>query len=117
MCVISVVPEFHYCACVTICKFEMTPQCYDGASVMSGQFTGVQARIKEIAPHVTYFHCHAHRLNLVLVRTIKNIPEIAEFFEKVQCLYVFLTVSILDTNCFFKLKKNMALRCLSLRGL
>ena len=26
MCVISVVLEFHYCACVTTCKFEITPQ-------------------------------------------------------------------------------------------
>ena len=92
-------------------------QCYDGASVMSGQFTGVQARIKEIAPHVTYIHCHAHRLNLVLVRTIKNIPEIAEFFEKVQCLYVFLTVSTPRHELFLQAQKEYGLTVIELERL
>ena len=35
-------------------------QCFDGASVMSGSFSGVQARIREFAPHVIYIHCLAH---------------------------------------------------------
>lgn len=68
-------------------------QCYDGASVMSGSLRGVQARIKEIAPQVIYIHCHAHRLNLVLVNTVKNIPEIVDMFSIIQSVYVFLSVS------------------------
>ena len=33
-------------------------QCYDGASVMSGKFKGVQARTKEIVgEQCTYIHC------------------------------------------------------------
>lgn len=68
-------------------------QCYDGASVMSGNLRGVQARIKEIAPHVIYIHCHAHRLNLVLVNTIKHIPEIVDMFSIIQSVYVFISVS------------------------
>ena len=35
-------------------------QGYDGASVMSGHCSGVQARFKEFAPHAIYIHCHAH---------------------------------------------------------
>ena len=38
-------------------------QCYDGASVMSGECAGVQAKVREIAPQATYIHCCAHRLN------------------------------------------------------
>ena len=52
-------------------------QCYDGATVTSGPFSGVQARILELAPHVLYVHCLAHRLNLVLVATVKNIAKIS----------------------------------------
>ncbi len=39
MCVISVVPEFHYCARVTTCKFEMTPQATEYNSQV-GVFSG-----------------------------------------------------------------------------
>ena len=40
-------------------------QGYDGASVMSGNCSGVQMRIKEVAPMAIYVHCYAHCLNLV----------------------------------------------------
>ncbi|XP_066969108.1 zinc finger MYM-type protein 1-like [Macrobrachium rosenbergii] len=46
-------------------------QCYDGASVMSGWASGVQARVAEKVPHAIYIHCYAHRLNLVLIDCIK----------------------------------------------
>jgi hypothetical protein len=36
---ISVVPEFHYCACVTTCIFEMTPQATECNSQV-GDFSG-----------------------------------------------------------------------------
>ncbi|KAF3834434.1 hypothetical protein F7725_025638 [Dissostichus mawsoni] len=42
---------------------------YDGASVMSGKHSGVQARIKEVEKQAFYVHCNAHSLNLVLVDT------------------------------------------------
>ncbi|KAL4085319.1 hypothetical protein QTP88_027178 [Uroleucon formosanum] len=45
-------------------------QCYDGASVMSGQYSGVQERIRFKVPHAIYVHCYAHRLNLCLVQTL-----------------------------------------------
>ena len=33
---------------------------------MSGIYTGVQSRLKEIAPNAFYVHCAAHNLNLVV---------------------------------------------------
>lgn len=51
------------------CDFDLNKlvsQGYDGASVMSGQHTGVQTRVRESAPYAHYIHCHAHVLNLVL---------------------------------------------------
>ena len=37
-------------------------QCYDGASNMSGEYRGLQARIKDEAPKALYVHCYAHSL-------------------------------------------------------
>lgn len=68
-------------------------QCYDGASVMSGKVNGVQARIKNLAPHATYVHCHAHRLNLALVDTLDDIIKTRDFFIVVQNLYNYIANS------------------------
>lgn len=54
---------------------------YDGASVMSGCCSGVQQRIKEIAPQAAYVHCYAHCLNLVLVDCTKSVSDACEFFS------------------------------------
>jgi hypothetical protein len=92
-------------------------QCYDGASVMSGPFSGVQARIKQAAPHVTYVHCHSHRLNLILVNIIKFVPEISDLFGKVQAIYVFLSNSSPRHELFIKAQKEDGLSVLELERL
>ena len=65
-------------------------QCYDGASVMSGEYSGVETRIRAKTPQAIYVPCHAHCLNLALVHTVKNISEVRAFFGIVQqiCLSV-----------------------------
>ena len=65
-------------------------QCYDGASVMSGDVSGVQARFREIHKNAVYIHCHAHRLNLVIVDAARHVQSASEFFSVVEMLYVFL---------------------------
>lgn len=65
-------------------------QGYDGAS---GSCTGVQTRIKELAPKAVYIHCCAHRLNLILVDSVKGIGFASEFFALVELIYVFLSAS------------------------
>ena len=69
---------------------NMRGQCYDGASNMSGARSGCQAIIQKKAPQSLYFHCAAHRLNLVVVascsiQVFKNVEsyvgEIARFFN------------------------------------
>lgn len=72
-------------------KNHLVGQAYDGASVMSGKHTGVQARIKSEAPLAFYVHCNAHCLNLVLVDSVKCIPEANCFFSLLQKLYVFVS--------------------------
>ena len=68
-------------------------QCYDGASVMSGHCVGVSAKIPEKNDKAVYEHCCAHRLNLVLVDTAKQLPTAADFFSLLQTLYVFMSSS------------------------
>ena len=41
-------------------------QTYDGASSMSGQYTGCQALVKQKNPLALYVHCGAHCINLVM---------------------------------------------------
>lgn len=73
-------------------KNNLVGQSYDGASVMSGKHSGVQARIKDVAKQAFYVHCNAHSLNLVLVDTIKAVQP-ADFFALLQRLYVFMSGS------------------------
>ena len=72
---------------------KIVSQGYDGASVMSGRCTGVQQRVKQVAPQALYVHCYAHCLNLVLVDTTKTIPQASEFFALMETLYVFISTS------------------------
>ena len=44
---------------------DLRAQTYDGASNMSGKYTGCQARIKEVQPLAHYTHCGAHITHLV----------------------------------------------------
>ncbi|KAL4143908.1 hypothetical protein QTP88_006162 [Uroleucon formosanum] len=58
---------------------KLVGQCYDGACVMSEHLTGLQARVKEVAPNALFTHCLAHRLNLVLQHGCrKRIPQFVQ---------------------------------------
>lgn len=69
-------------------------QTYDGASVMSGQSAGVQALIQNDVPQATYIHCYNHRLNLVIVETVKAVKLADQFFGILEAMYVFLSSSV-----------------------
>lgn len=62
---------------------------YDGAAVMSRRYSGVTARIKAEAKHAFYIHCNAHCLNLVIVDSVKAVPEVdCLFFFAAKIVYV-----------------------------
>lgn len=69
-------------------------QGYDGASTMSGQYTGLQQRIKAKVPNAEYVHCASHSMNLVINDSVSHVPEIAQFFDIVQRVYVFFSESL-----------------------
>ena len=60
----------------------------DGASVMSGELSGVQAQLKKIYPCLIYIHCVAHHLNLVIVNSLsKCCAEILTIVDKLHSVF------------------------------
>ncbi|XP_061181206.1 zinc finger MYM-type protein 1-like [Saccostrea echinata] len=51
---------------------KMRAQGYDGAANMSGKYSGVQARIRQVVPGALYVHCKSHCLNLAVVHSCSN---------------------------------------------
>ena len=84
----------------TTCKYiediglymeKLRGQAYNGASVMSGVYNGVQKRIKDRSSMpVPYIHCAAHNLNLV----INDAVDSAVNNGVIQSIYVFFSSSI-----------------------
>ena len=69
-------------------------QCYDGASVISGDKSEVQKKIRDIVgTRCFYVHCYAHRLNLVVVITGHGVEQADDFWldgGNVQIFLLFL---------------------------
>ena len=93
-------------------------QCYDGASVMSGRRSGVQARFREIVGSgCIYIHCYAHRLNLVVVDTARGIKEVDNVFGLMQAVYSFFSASSLRHGRFTKAQKDKNIRVMEIPSL
>ena len=69
--------------------------------MMSGHVRGVQTLIRDQFQNpCPYVHCHAHRLNLVLVDLAKNVDGVAEFFGLLEAIYAFQAVSTIRNKVF-----------------
>lgn len=91
-------------------------QSFDNASNMSGMYTGLQARIREVSPSAMYTPCSAHSLNLVGDNAASCCTESTNFFLLLQNLYVFFTSSTKRWEILKELlvkKENVSLKKLS----
>jgi len=68
-------------------------QGYDGASVMSGAWSGVQQRISSTVSNAPYVHCCAHNFNLVICDAAKSTHVASNFFTTIQSIYNFCSSS------------------------
>ncbi len=90
-------------------------QCYDGASVMAGCYNGVQVKIQELIGHACiYVHCHAHKVNLILVDTCHSISAASDMFGLLEAVHTFLTVSTLRHDIFVRMQRDGDLTVLEL---
>ena len=100
-----------------IYEIPIIAQAYDGASVMSGIHNGLHMKIKKDHPNAIYIHCMAHKLNLVIVNSIKSNEDAVEFFNTIQSLYVLFANPInnhlLKLICSEKNIKNLEINSLS----
>ncbi|KAJ6811556.1 zinc finger MYM-type protein 1-like [Iris pallida] len=69
-------------------------QGYDGASNMRGEFNGLQSLILGDCLYAYYVHCFAHRLQLALVASSKEVVFINQFFVKLVSI-----VNIVGASC------------------
>ncbi|XP_065665697.1 zinc finger MYM-type protein 1-like [Hydra vulgaris] len=69
-------------------------QGYDGASVMSGTYNGLQSKIKQMQPNAEYIHCNSHNLNLVVNDSVSGCHDVMPFYAKLQNIYSFFGSSI-----------------------
>ena len=69
---------------------------FDGASVMRGQLSSVQKHTHNKAPFAYYTCSYGHRLNLVLINTIKPFSGAADFFSLLENLYIFINEKFLE---------------------
>ncbi|KAL5257451.1 hypothetical protein ACHWQZ_G012406 [Mnemiopsis leidyi] len=78
---------------------KLRGQGYDGASVMSGIYSGVQKLIADKTTSPTPFvHCSTHNLNLVVQDFVKDNNHMTDFFNTLTQLYSFVGASHLRWN-------------------
>lgn len=74
--------------------------CFDGASNMSGRFSGVQARLKKLCPESLFVHCANHSLDLALQEAAREVSLIAESMNFVQGTAVVIRESAKRKNLY-----------------
>jgi len=97
--------------CLNQLKLKDVPivgQSYDGAAVMSGHVSGVQTRMRVDYPVAIYFHCLAHKLNLVLVYACRVNRMAVGFFNTIEQLYNFFS-NPGSHDIFLKIQKTLGL--------
>lgn len=76
-----------------ICLTNCRGQSYDNAPNMSGEYTGLQTRIKEINKNAKYVPCTGHSMNLIGEQAAGCNLQVTSFFNLVQRLYTFFSAS------------------------
>ena len=65
----------------------------DGASVMSGCYEGVAAKLRRSYPWLLYIHCAAHRLNLIVAAYFRTVNEASNVINVYKTLHTIFNVA------------------------
>ena len=83
----------------TLAEFEISvdglvSQSFDGASVMSGNYNGLQRLVSDFCDrYILYVHCFLHKIHLVVTFVMENIDEIKGYYGIISALYNFFKKS------------------------
>ena len=66
---------------------------FDGASTFSGKKTGVQTRMKKLAPHALFVHCHCHLLQLACVQAANSTAGIKHVYVTLMAVWKYFHYS------------------------
>ncbi|XP_065664514.1 zinc finger MYM-type protein 1-like [Hydra vulgaris] len=81
-------------------------QSYDNASNMSGIYSGVQARFREINHLAEWVPCAAHSLNLVSSAAVEGCSASVNYFGVIQSVYNFFSASTKRWSILIELLKE-----------
>ncbi|CAF4368700.1 unnamed protein product [Rotaria sp. Silwood2] len=96
---------------------NLVGQCYDGGSNMRGEYKGVAARLRQVAPLGLYVHCNGHILNLCLVDVSARVPSVRNNFGVVSSLYNLIEGSAKRYQVFENIQKEAGLQTLTVKQL
>ncbi|XP_060867354.1 uncharacterized protein LOC132942737 [Metopolophium dirhodum] len=74
-------------------KNKLVGQSYDGASNMSLEYKGLQARINAKNNSAIFVWYHAHRLNLVMANAVSSSLDAVDLFGNLESIYSFIWCS------------------------
>ena len=77
---------------VSLDPHQIQGQSYDGASVMSSEIAGVQAKIKEVSPRALFTHCCSHCPSLAIA-AFCNVHEVRDLITITNESHLFLANS------------------------
>ena len=93
----------------TIALQNCVGQCYDGASVMQGQYNGLQAKIKAMVPHAISTWCYGHRLQLAIEAASNDVRAVLNAFGVLNSIYVFFHGSGKRNSIWVKTLKDFSI--------
>ncbi|CAF3784264.1 unnamed protein product, partial [Rotaria socialis] len=77
---------------------------------MSGKCSGVQTILRQNhMPNGIHIHCHAHRLNLVIVDVNKVIQYISEFYQIVSKIHSYFVSSSVTNEYYQTAQQKLAI--------
>lgn len=77
---------------------NLVSESFDGASNMSGQYSGLQAQLKKDSPSSIFTHCHDHVLNLIIGDATNCCISSQNLFVHCQKTAVFISCSYKRSN-------------------
>ena len=96
---------------------------FDGANTFTGNRAGVQARVKKLAPHALFVHCHCHILQLACVQAANETPGIKHVYVTLTALWKFFhyspkrTESLKQVQCILDLSELKIVKPSDTQGL